>query len=255
MLSDKIIVLMPVRQAAEFLNETFECLYQLDPQPDLYIFGENNSTDDTLEIISKFDGSKKIIRLWFRDDVLDYCETRFDILGIIRQFLLQAARHLDPDFIIFLDSDIRVRSPDLITRLTRWREQADIIGGPYLRYTPLGLRVAAIWPGWWHRPNRTSAVTLEDVMVVGGGCMRLPRKVLQDRRLNFYPVKHENLALENELFRREASTLGFPPRLGDLAEDIAYCLEAWYLGYSIGLDWTILLDHWIDGQNQTLAIE
>lgn len=240
------IVLVPCRQVARFFDSVTSALYKLDPQPDLYIFAENNSTDGTLQLIRDFKGPKRIIRVWFRDDALDYCETRHDIMGFVRQFLLQTARQLDPDFAIFLDSDVRVRSHDLISRLTCWQEQADIVGGPYRRLSPWGVLVAAMWPGWRHIPARTSAATLEEVMVVGAGCMCLSRKVIQDRRLNFYPVKHEALAQENMLFTKEASLLGFP--LPNFAEDVAYCLDAWFRGYNVCLDWSVALDHWTDNR-------
>jgi glycosyltransferase involved in cell wall biosynthesis len=250
---ERVVVLIPTYNSARFWPEVSERLLRLDPQPDLYIFAENNSTDKTLQLISKFNRPKEIIRLWFRDDALDFLETRFDPVAIVRQFLLQRTRQLDPDFAIFLDSDILVESEDLIPRLTRWVDRVDtpgmiLVGGPYPRLLPdgKGVRVAAI-SGWWEDdslPWRESLMhrpILEPVNVCGTGCMCLPRRLIQDVRLNFYPVKtseYESEELKQILVRLKQS---------NVAEDVAYCYRARALGAYTALDWSVYLDHLYQG--------
>ena len=253
----KVLVLTPIYQASGFLDVPYrgqdvktsisvlESFRRLDPQPERFIFLENNSLDDTLARVVSFARPKEVVRLWFREDAMSYVErhwhagepaisSRYDLIGICRQLLLQRARKLDPDYAIFLDADIVVLSEDLIDRLCRW-ENLDIVGAPYLRYFPQGRLLSAIWPN----PNPTpeypfQLLPLENIsserpteaLAVGGGCMRLSRKVIQDKTLNFYPVQRP--------------WLGFGP----LAEDFGYCLQARALGYNVHLDPAAKLAHW-----------
>jgi len=229
----KVIVLMPTYRVSEFWPTVAAHLYKLNPQPDKYIFLENNSPDRTLDLIKHFHRPKEILRLWFRRDALKRCETGFDLIGIVRQLLLQRARHLNPDYAVFLDADVLVKSPDLIERLTSWSD-ADIVGGPYYRYYASGLFLSALWHAKNPTPEQPFMVRLlpetkdplEEVAGVCGGCMCLPRRVIQDRRVNFYPVKRDWLTLDN-------------------SEDYGYCLEAARYGYRIFLDTTVELKHWV----------
>jgi len=254
----RTVILMPVRQAAEFLRETLKRLEQLDPQPDLYVFTENNSTDETLRLIQGFDRPNRLIRFRFPDDAArtgSLGSTPQDVIGAIRQTLLQVARRLNPDFAIFLDSDVRVMSRDMIVRLTRWSDRADIVGGPVRRNSPWGVFFAVIWPGWrliGVRPPPTRV--REDVMLVGAGCMCLSGRVVQDRRLYFYPVIHPEHAEENREI--EAGFRAYMPRasLHNLAEDVAFGLHAHKLGYGTSVDWTILLDHWHDDRRKPWTV-
>lgn len=257
-MGDRVLILTPIFQASDFLDTPYtdqdvrkpisvlESLRHLDPQPDRFIFLENNSCDDTLAKVANFDRPKEIVRLWFREDAVDYVErnwhpgeptisSRYDLIGICRQFLLQRARKLDPDYVIFLDADIVVLSEDLIERLCKWKG-VDIVGAPYVRYFPKGQLLSALWPN----PNPTHESPFQllprenipsdrptEALAVGGGCMRLSRKVIQERTLNFYPVQRP--------------WLGFGP----LAEDFAYCLHARTLGYNVYLDPAAKIAHWV----------
>ncbi len=259
----RVLILTPIYQASVFLDAPYtdqdirtpisvlESLRHLDPQPDKFIFLENNSRDDTLAKVTKFEPPKEIVRLWFREDAMNYVErnwhpgeaaisSRYDLIGICRQFLLQRARKLDPDYVIFLDADIVVLSENLIERLCRW-ESADIVGAPYVRDFPQGRVLSALWPN----PNPTPEYPFQllprenipsdrptEALAVGGGCMRLSRKVIQERTLNFYPVQRP--------------WLGFGP----LAEDFGYCLHARALGYNVYLDPTAKLAHWVPTPDQ-----
>ena len=211
-------MLMPTHQIEGVFGETARHLYELDPQPDRYIFSENNSTDATLELISKFDAPKELIRVWFQDHAMNHPRIKRDIIAVMRQFLLQRARHLNPDFALFLDSDIWVLSRDLISRLTRWGNSG-IIAGPVTLFNAilgplLSVRLLADRKPSGHPP-------LVEVAGAGTGCMMLPRKIIQDRRLNFYPI------LGHDVY----------------SEDMAYCESAGSLGYKVFVDWSVDLDH------------
>jgi len=269
----RTIVLIPVHQATEFFNETAKHLYKLDPQPDLYIFTENNSTDRTLDLIQQFDRPKKVIRLQFPDEAArSGClragkpdGTVHDVIGAIRQTLLQAARQVDPDFAILLDSDVRVRSYDLIRRLTRWsddpvyrRDQVDIVCGPIRRHSPWGTQFAAFRFGStreeFHTIENRPPLTriLDEVLLAGGGCMCLPRSVIQDKRLYFYPVIHPELGEENTIIRKQATQANFP--IPNFSEDVAFSLHARKLGYRFFLDWSVFLDHWVDDRTKPWTV-
>jgi GT2 family glycosyltransferase len=259
----KTLVLMPVYEASEFLETPYidqtvsepisvlESLHRLNPPPDKFIFLENNSLDDTLRKLADFKNRKEIIRLWFREDAMDYIErnwhageqaisSRYDLIGICRQLLLQRARQLDPDYAIFLDSDIVVLSKDLIERFGRF-QKTDIVGAPYERDFPQGRLLSALWPNLYPTPeqpfqllprNRISSSEPTEALAVGGGCMRLSRKIIHEKTLNFYPVQRPWLGV------------------GALAEDFGYCLHARALGYGICLDPTIRLAHWSPTREQ-----
>jgi hypothetical protein len=259
----KVLILMPAYRASDFLSAPYigqegakpisvlESLHNLDPQPERFIFLENNSDDDTLVKLENFDRQKEIIRLWFREDAIDYIErnwhpgepaisSRYDLIGICRQFLLQRARQLDPDFVIFLDSDIVVQSQDLITQLCSW-ENADIVGGAYERDFPQARLLSALWVNPTPTPeqpfqllprNMVPSSWLSEALAVGGGCMRLSKKVIREKTLNFYPVQRPWLGL------------------GPLAEDFGYCLHAKELGYNVYIDPTVRLDHWVPKPEQ-----
>lgn len=250
----RVIILIPIYNSARYWAQVSSRLRRLDPQPDLYIFAENNSTDETLQLISSFDRSKEILRFWFRDNALDFCETRFDLIGIVRQFLLQRARQLNPDFAIFLDSDILVESTDLITLLTRIVLPAEIgpdmclVGGPYPGFShTLSVRLDALSYGWkggnisWQEGNaRRPITTLEEIVATGGGCMCLPRRLIQDRRVNFYPV--ETSEYESEELKQDLAKQGLP----NMGEDYTYCYRARALGYHVVMNWDVYLDHLYD---------
>jgi glycosyltransferase involved in cell wall biosynthesis len=254
----KVLILMPVYQASDFIDTPYanqdlrksisvlESLHNLDPQPDKFIFLENNSSDDTLLKLENFDRPKEIIRLWFREDAMNHVErhwhsgestisARYDLIGICRQFLLQRARQLDPDYVIFLDADIVVLSGDLIEQLCK-PGTAHIVGGPYVREFPQGRLVSALWPNPHPTPDHPFQILPREgilssqpteALAVGGGCMRLSQKVIREKTLNFYPVQRPWLGV------------------GPLAEDFGYCLHAKALGYEVYINPAIKLAHWL----------
>lgn len=223
-----IVCLMAVYQAEKTYPKVAQSLDQLDPPPTQYVFCENNSTDNTLGLISDFKAKKGILRLWFREDAPQLFGDAKWLMAIVRQFLLQRARQLDPDFAVFLDADVEVKSEDLIRRFTG-RTEFDIVGGAYTSAYPDYMLLDAM------RLNSAGGVKpitmlalregqVLDVDGVGGGCMCIKRKVLQDRRINFHPIAR------------------LSPRT-TLSEDFAYCVEAKRLDYHVGLNTTVRLSH------------
>ena len=205
------------------MDTFFSKLYKLDPQPSLYIFAENNSPDNTLAKVAKFRRPHEIIRFWLKDDWQKDATTMYDSIAIARQFLLQRARQLNPDYILYLDVDIFINQPDILDKIPYY--PTDITGGAYKRIYPEGIQLAAYWPG----PNGVGYVRREmpkfrpfdtTVAVVGGGYMAINNRLLQDKRINFYPL---------------------PP--GGTSEDYYYSGKAKELGYKIGLDSGIKLGH------------
>lgn len=212
----------------------------------MYVFAENNSQDRTLKIAWGFQRPKKIIRLWFRRDagkivdperiIKPPFEGRGDpwaIVAIMRQFLLQCARKIDPDYTILIDSDVFVTNPDLIERLTYW--QKDIVAALVLKKggtkglikkngrMQTVLLERKIVPNCWeddlHKVRRNFR-GLQEPLMVDLECTCLSRKVIQDRRINFHPIKDAQ------------------------AEDAAYMRQTRILGYDHFLDSTLELQHY-----------
>ena len=218
----KTIMLIPTYNRAKFLAHCLSKLDMLDPQPDKYVFLENNSTDDTLETIQKFNRPKEIIRLWFVKDTIKRLGNPFAIMGIVRQFLLKKARQINLDYAIFLDDDILVYDEDFIERITS--KGKDIIGGPYLRSSEYGMWLATVFWGkdekGEFKGHRKSCKGLKKVCWTSTGCLCLSHKIIQDRRVNFYPL------------------------LEGAGEDFGYCIKANELGYEVWLDCTVKLGHY-----------
>jgi glycosyltransferase involved in cell wall biosynthesis len=216
----KTIVMIPVYNSAKLLPRLFSFLYSLDPQPEMYVFAENNSSDDTLEKIHGFKLPHKVIRVWFKKDAAMISQSRYEPIAHIRQLLLTFARDYDSDYALFLDSDILPRTKSLIYNLTSWGK--DIVGGAYLRLFPSGVWLASKWKNpdsCDYVFHRKIDMPLDKPYLTSAGCMCLSRKIIQDKRVNFYPLKV------------------------DASEDFGYCLNAHEQGYEIFLDGVTQLDH------------
>ena len=209
---------MPIYRAARFWDQVASVLYKLDPQPDLWLFAENNSPDNTFERLQRFHRPKEILRPHFTPRELADAQP-YDVIGKVRQLLLERVRQLNPDYLLFLDSDIRIISTGLLWDMPL--RGKDILGGPYARPFPQGLFLAALWPGTPFYLHRRATKSMERVAAVGGGCMMLSQRLIQDRRVNFIPVPENS------------------------SEDYGYCLTAAKYGYESWLDGTIGLLHWV----------
>jgi glycosyltransferase involved in cell wall biosynthesis len=188
----------------------------------LYVFAENNSEDNTLERIWSFKRPHKVIRIWLRGDATFLCDTPYEPIAHIRQLLLKFARNYDPDYAIFLDSDIYPRTRELIDNLTLWNK--DIVGGAYVRAFPEGIWLASKWSIPGNKNNfklyRNVRMPLDEPAMTSAGCMCLSRRIIQDKRVNFFPMD-----------------------IPTASEDFGYCLKAREIGYTIYLDGTVDLHH------------
>jgi len=226
----QVIALIPTHNHAILLEYSLKYLNRLNPNFDLYIFFENNSTDETLQIIKKFNRPKELVRLWFRPDMIKLAGNPHEAIGIARQTLLERARKINPDYAIFLDDDVVVFNEGFIDQITGRKK--DIVGGPYLRDFLEGRHLASKWKrkgmkGIWFKD---ACMGFQEVYVTSAGCLCLSRKIIQDRRVNFMPITWN----EKE----------------KIAEDFGYCKRAESAGYKVYLDCAIKLGHL---QNPTIS--
>jgi len=186
----------------------------LDPQPWRYVFFENNSTDETLRLLSEFECPHEIIRMWFVEDFERRLRHLWGGIALARHFLLKRARQLDPDFAVFLDADHVLQQSNALEMLTSRRK--DLVSGLYVRWQPYG----PYGPGGADAvPMVAGEDGLDELLEMGLGCACLSRRVIQDRRLDFSPYGRQ------------------------MAEDIAFTWEALNLGYRMFMDTRVTCEH------------
>ena len=220
--TSKVIFLIATYNQDKLLWDCLRHCKSLEPQPEKYIFCENNSQDNTIDVIKNFDRPKELIRFWVRDDAIKVLGNPYSIIAIARDMLLKRARQLDPDYAIFIDSDITMFYPHFIDQITCHIK--DIIGAPYLRPFPVGMFLASKWNRgskklWYKR----SCKGFQECAVTSGGCLCLSRKVIRDKRLSFTPIWKD---------KQKAS------------EDFSFCIRARKLGYKIWIDCNIKVGHY-----------
>ena len=169
-----------------------------------------------MKVIQDFVGPKKLIRLWFKDDMIQKAGNPYEAIGIVRQILLEYARKLNPKHAIFVDDDIVIYPTDFIRKIVG--KHKDIIGAPYLRCFPEGTFLASKWKRkgkekLWFKAHCKG---LQRVHVTSAGCLCLSRKVIQDKRVNFYPI----------IWTKDLTA----------SEDFGYCIRAHEAGYDVWLD-------------------
>lgn len=241
----KFILMVPTYNSSDYFDFWAESIYNMKPKPDYVIFCENNSYDDTLKKCMKFKIPHEVIRVWFRDDIdVQIFKEENEYLNIchIRQLLITRVRQLDPDYAIFIDDDV-MPPKDLITKIVEAKK--DLLGGYYYRGFPEGLWIGArFWKengkdnqlvdDYWlkHICQKETAMFVEGDLIIAeefsGGCMALGRKILQDKRLTFYPR-----ALEVKF----------------AAEDFGYCIKATELGYKPYVHRFLRCFHILDKKN------
>jgi hypothetical protein len=244
-----VVLLVPVYNTSQRCWSIFEkALYKLDPLPEKVIFCENNSTDNTLELISNFKLPHEVIRLWFKKDAASTPEHAYDTIAIVRDMLLTRARTYGAKLAIFLDDDCIPERRDFIQMFLD--DNLDICGGTYTRDFPEGFFVASKWDvhlslnifpksdldieGFKKKGCVAVLFTYETLERDGrrifecscssGGALAFGQKVIQDRRLEFYPIHQSNWG-------------------GIHAEDFGFCLFAGELGYKVYLDFAVKFAH------------
>lgn len=262
-----VVLLIPVYNTSRRCWSVLEkALYRLDPLPEKVIFLENNSSDNTLRLIWNFKLPHEVIRLWFRKDAAIAEEHIYDTIANVRDILFTRARTYGAKLAIFLDDDCIPERRDFIKMFLD--DNLDICGGMYTRNFPEGFYVATKWSVYLpssvlpkskldieeYKRNNYPAVlykyeTLErdgrrffECSCTSGGALALSQKVLQDSRLEFFPIHKSDW--------------------GGASEDFGFCLYAGKLGYKIFLDFTIKFAHlglhfkyapksrpWIEGEH------
>lgn len=227
----KVVFLIPTYNHARLLVKTLQYMEDLDPQPDKYIFLENNSEDETLKLLVKWQRTHptEIIRLWFTKNTYQILGTKYGVIGQLRQILLDRARKLDVEYAIFVDSDILIPYTDFITRLTSWKTH--LVGGvsPIFRGTH-GLCLSAVWFNFGSeretKPHACKTVCdgFEEVYSVGTAAMCISRELLMDKKVNFLPI------ITN-------------PQLH--SEEAGYCVRARERGFKVYVDGSLLLGHYV----------
>jgi len=228
-----IIMLVPVYQCADVFDERSKFVKELDTKPSRIVFCENNSTDDTLKKVKAFKmkGVKtEVIRFYTADmrnrEVFPF-EKCYDVVAHARQLLLTRARQINPDYAVYVDSDIYLQDPTTLESLTIW--QKDIIGGLYSRVFPGGVYIATLFysdsrlkekAGMWIKLKKfPMGVLLSEVHATSGGLLCLSRKAIQNKELNFYPV------------------------IEGYSEDFGFCKRAHDLGFTVWVDGTVNVGH------------
>ena len=213
------VLLIPTYDNARVLNSTLAYFDKLDPQPKYYIFLENNSSDDTLNLLYYWKSNHpntEIIRLWFKKDAVT---SPYEIIGLVRQMLLDRARKLGVDFAIFIDDDIFLAEKDFITKITRHGK--DLVGGAYFRSYPQGDFLSYLAFGKVGYVLRSyQKFRLQEIAAISGGCMCIGKKLLMDKRINFSPI------------------------LNNYSEDFGYCARAMSYGYKIYIDDSFKICHY-----------
>lgn len=228
----KVVFLIPSYNRVCLLTKTLQYLEDLNPQPYKYIFLENNSEDDTLKVLVEWGKNHptEIIRLWFAENTYQILGTKYGAIGHVRQILLDRARKMDVDYVIFMDSDIIIPYTDFITQITSWKK--DLIGVPWPMFRRNhGLCLSPIWIN--HGLDRetkpqivkTVCSGFEEVYGVAGAGTCISRKLLMDKRVNFLPLIDS-------------------PQV--FSEDIGYCVTARKHGYKCYVDGSLLLGHYVE---------
>ena len=218
----KTIMLVPVFMAEDRLLNWKLDIERLNPLPDKIVFVTNNNYDSTLYVLNswRIKSDVDIISVWFKDEPIedDVAKNCYVPMAHVRELLLAYARnHREYDYAIFMDTDVHPLNNDFIERITSWGK--DVVGGAYMRRFPQGVCAAAYFWGavGYSVLKKVVEPKLTNVKAVGGGCMCLSRRIIDDRRVSFYPL------VEGE---------------GVYAEDFGYCLKAGRHGYSVWLDST-----------------
>lgn len=232
-----VAFLIPTYNNAPILQRCLGYILRLDPQPRHIVILENNSQDETFDVIKKLKEYRPDLHFMsfcFVKDAVKRLGNAYATIGTVRQMLLEKARKLDVDYAIFIDDDVFLGDIDFIDRITRWG--VDLCGGPYLRSYPNGTFLASKWFNLGKDAKkfpytlRKHAKGFQKVAMTSGGCLCISRKLLMDIRVNFMPILN-------------------PQKYGDTSEDYGYCAKARWLGYPCYLDATLRVGHYLKDQN------
>lgn len=259
-----IILLVPVYNSTKRCWKVWErAMYRLDPLPEKIIFCENNSSDNTLELITNFQLPHEVIRVWFKPDAAK--GQPYEPIANVRQLLLTRARTYGAKMAIFLDDDCIPQDKNFIQRFLQ--DNLDICGGSYTRDFPEGTTVASKWDINFpinEMPSGNNPISVKGLKksiekakaknfpmlafyyedfqeeriykcsVTSGGALALSQKLIQDRRMNFIPLRHDLTPTH------------------EVSEDFGFCLLAGTFGYTVYLDFRIKFAHLGAASNDSL---
>jgi GT2 family glycosyltransferase len=209
----------------------------LDPQPTYYFIVENNSKDETPDVIAdwvKHYPNTRVFSFNFVPDAVKRLGNPYATIALVRQQLIRMARKHKVDYLIMIDDDVFVNSTDFIPRLVS--HGLDLVGGCYLRCYPNGMYLAQKWYNTGSNRKempyvmKTVAYGLQQVAMTSGGCMCISKKLLNDDRVSFWPL----LSFE---------------KYGDTSEDYGFCIKAVKAGYKIYVDGNIKIGHYLRERN------
>jgi len=245
-ISKGTILLVSTQNSGNHLNVWKKAIESPYPLPEKIIFCENDSTDETRSLINSWTFPHELIS--FKSKSNDIEKDIYKIVAKNRQLLLNRAKEINPKFAIFIDDDVFPDDQNIIKTLISYN--SDIDGGAYLRYFEEDIPyIASKWdinaplkqlppivPGLKNQINEfkkkgnkylmfyTCENKLYRVAMTSAGCLCLSRKIIQDKRINFFPRKNLNY---QDL----------------ISEDFGYCLLAKKFGYEVYLDGDIKLSH------------
>lgn len=230
----KILLCITLYNSRKFLGKLFYYIHRLNPKPDFTLLIENNSTDGTVEYVYRnYKLPFKMCRLWFIPEANKKVEPEgYGIIGLIRQIALDYFRnHKEYDYLMFLDDDCYPITEDYIAKLTEWN--FDLIGAPYTRIYPDGIYLAAKW-GTTHpyrfllKKENQLKYPLDTPVMISGGTMCISRRLAEDKRVNFYPVRTPEVPIT---IKTQSS------------EDYGLCLKARHYGYLCYWDTRVKVYH------------
>jgi len=228
-----VVMLTPVYNGADVLPRFLKAVGKLKPKPIFHLFVTNNCIDDSNEIIDKYLESQLGERMsWnYPKDFTKRMGTPYAGLAIARQRLFLEVRDMMTGrptitHALFTDDDTIILDTDALEVAANWGE--DLLGGSYMRYFPEGLFLCAKWLDKYHQVKFVKDIyaPLMKPHVTSAGFMLLSRKLLLDRRLNWFPI-FDNMKGKH-----------YPP-----ADDFGFCLGARAAGYEVYLDGMIRLEH------------
>jgi len=242
-----VVLLCPVQNISEVWYAWEKMIKALDPGPEKVIFCENNSTDNTLELIWNWDYPHEVIRIYTREDANK--DNPYTVISHVRDLLLTRARQLNAKFAIFLDYDVFFQRKDALKTLVE--NNKDVVGGCYRRRAPP-------YPYHWICGNflikplfkypmskslkkqlremkRRGEIACQlsncpeallPALGVGMGCVCIRSNVLNDKNVYFYPP------------------------IGTKSEDYSFCERVLKNGYEIYLDGRVKLAHAYPTENK-----
>jgi hypothetical protein len=221
-----LLLCITTYNSKKFLGKLFYYLQQLNPKPTFTLFVSTDyyPFNDLLYIHRNYKVSPyKIINIPFCKDAVKKLEYPYNTIAIVRQTGLEYARKHNYDYIWFNDDDNFPLTPNMFELLTEHGNNY-LVGAPYLRVYPDGIFLACKWG----TPERGRYILkkipnypIDFPVMISGGAMLIPKRIIQDTRLNFYPIHIEYSS----------------------SEDYGYCLGARKFGYLCLLDCRVKMHH------------